>query len=776
MTETELDRERGTVARLYARLDELRFETEQRLASVRRESVGGNHQARSERDSFARMYEDQLSQFRDVENRLVFGRLMLAGEASGSDGAASEASGSDGAASEASDPTFSRDHERYIGRIGLRDDDQRSLLMDWRAPQASAFYQATAATPLGVRARRHLTMRDREVIRIDDDIFDEALLAEAGARATGIAGGSAVQGEGALLAALSAERTGRMYDIVATIQAEQDRIIRSELRGALVVQGGPGTGKTAVALHRAAYLLYTNRSRLDSAGVLVVGPSSAFVSYIEAVLPSLGETGVVMQTVGELFPGVSATEDDVPEVAALKGSPQLASLIARAVRSRQRVPSGPETIVVEGESLTVEPELIARAIDKARRSGKPHNEARVAFVRHALRELSDQLAAQLRSHGKTIDDEDVKALRSDLRSSYEVRVLLNTAWLPLTAEKLITDLFARPAWLADLTPRWSDAQRQLLQRPREAPFTISDVPLLDEAAKLLGDFPAQPDPAAREREQQHKRDLANARATIRNLGVEGLVSAEQLAANFEDHTGRGTTAERAAADRTWAYGHIVVDEAQELSPMQWRLLLRRCPMRSFTIVGDIAQVSSAAGARSWREALTPHFRENWRLEELTVNYRTPAQISRVADDFARRHGLPVTPASAVREGDWPIEWIVAAPGPSLIDAVVDAVGRFRSAGQSGTLAVIAPVAGIDLLEEALRNSGGGMVGRGSAGLTLPVSLVTAHEAKGLEFDTVVLADADGLVAESPTGVSALYVAMTRPTQRLVVVRSTERPL
>ena len=321
--ESELDRERAVVSGLYERLDQLRAETEERLSRVRRDSVGSNHQARSERDAFARLYEDQLTQLRDVDARLVFGRLLL------------------------EEPVDGSDH-RYIGRIGLRDDDQRSLLVDWRAQQAGAFYQATASERMGVRARRHLTMSGRQVTRIDDEVFDEALL-------DGDRAGEQVQGEGALLAALTAQRTGRMHDIVATIQAEQDRIIRSDLRGALVVQGGPGTGKTAVALHRAAYLLYANRQRLSASGVLVVGPSTAFLRYIEAVLPSLGETGVVMSSLGELFPGVEATAEDAPEAAVLKGSAQMARLLQRAVKSRQKAPAEAQTIVVDNERLVVDP-------------------------------------------------------------------------------------------------------------------------------------------------------------------------------------------------------------------------------------------------------------------------------------------------------------------------------------------------------------------------------------------------------------------------------------
>lgn len=775
VTESELDRERAVVVELYRRLDGLRADTERRLAEVRAQRVSGTHQSRSERDAFAGMYEDRLLQLREVDARLVLGRLLLA---DGDQDAEQDPDDPDQGHHSDQEPEQDGDGEaggrpgverladprfRYIGRLGMRDDDQRSVLIDWRAPQASPFYQATAEHPVGVIARRHLTMRDRGVLRIDDEVFDEGLLTGSDA--------AAMRGDGALMAAVSAQRTGRMHDIVATIQAEQDRIIRSELRGALVVQGAPGTGKTAVALHRAAYLLYTHRERLGRAGVLVVGPSPAFLRYIEAVLPSLGETGVVMRSIGGLFPEVDAADDDAPDVARVKGAVRMSRLIARAVRSRQRVPAAEQTVEVNGERLTVPPQLIAEAINRAQRTGKAHNRARVTFVAHALDALADRLAAQLKATGSTIDDADRAVLREDLRTSDDVRVLLNTAWLPLTPQKLLQDLYARPAWLEELTQRWSDADRAALLRPRDAAFTVSDVPLLDEAAELLGAAPQSAQAALRDREnaEQRKRDLASARKAIENAEAEGFVTAQRLVDGFAERADRGTTAERAAADRTWTYGHIVVDEAQELSPMQWRMLLRRCPMRSFTIVGDIAQASSAAGATRWENALAPFFRDSWRLEELTVNYRTPAQIARAADEFARQHGLPVTSARAVREGDWPVEHLAARPD-ALAEAVVEAVGRVRpEASAGGTLAVIAPVARLDDLAGRLTEVFGRDVGRGAAGLDLPISVLSARDAKGLEFDVVVLVDVDGIVAESPRGASAAYVAMTRPTQRLAIV-------
>ncbi|MCS5715010.1 UvrD-helicase domain-containing protein [Herbiconiux sp. CPCC 205716] len=734
MVNEELAREREYVSGLYQRLDGLRAEAERELAAVRRESVGGNHQSRSERDAFARAYEDRIGQLREVGERLAFGRLELA----------------------EADDNGSTHH--YIGRIGLRDENLEPLLLDWRAPQARAFYQATAATPLGARARRHLTTRGREVVRIEDEVFDAELLDEEG---------TALQGEGALLAALSAQRTGRMHDIVSTIQAEQDRVIRSELQGVLVVQGGPGTGKTAVALHRAAYLLYTHRERLGASGVLVVGPSRAFLQYINAVLPSLGETGVVLASLGQLYPGVEASAEDVPAVAALKGSAEMAALIRRAVRSRQRVPEEPQTLTINGETLVLQPSAVADAIAKARESGKPYNEGRVSFVKNLLGQLTKQLAEQLRRRGSTVDDADLAYLREDIRTAYDVRVALNTAWIPLTPEKLLEDLYARPQWLASITAHWSKAKRELLRRERGAAMTVSDVPLLDEAAELLGDYDAGDAAQKRAEKQQRKRDLENARTAISNMDVEGMVSAETVVAGFAEQDAVLTTAERAASDRSWTYGHIVVDEAQELSPMQWRVLLRKAPLRSLTIVGDVAQASSAASSMSWESTLSPLVGENWRLEELTVNYRTPSQIVDAAERVAVAHGLQVTRSRSVRTTEWPVEAVGTATEVAFADAVVAHADEM--AEQGGTIAVIAPASRSGALWAALSEAFGDDVGVGVRGLSRPIALLSPAEAKGLEFDSVVVASPEGVVAESTRGASALYVAMTRSTQRLSLV-------
>lgn len=729
MVSPELEHEKRYVATLYERLDALRAEAQHQLERVQREGASGTHQARSERDAFARMYEDRLAQLGEVDERLAFGRLEL-----------------------------DRGVHRYIGRIGLRDDDQQPLLLDWRVPQASAFYQATAANPLGARARRHLTSKGREIVRIEDEVFDNSILED---------DAEALQGEGALLAALRAGRTGRMGDIVATIQAEQDRIIRSEIAGILVVQGGPGTGKTAVALHRAAYLLYSHRERLRSNGVLIVGPSPSFLQYIEAVLPSLGETGVVLASVGQLYPGVSTTVEDAPEVAALKGSAEMAEVIARGVKSRQQVPAAPQVLDINNEKVTLEPSVIEHAMAAAQRTRKPHNVARQQFQKAVLSTITKQLATQLRLHGSTIDDADLTWLGEDVRGAYDVRVALNTAWLPLSPEKFIGDLYARPAWLASLTPRWDQSTRDLLRRERDAPFTVSDVALLDEAAELLGEFNASNDAQRREAKRQFKRDVDNAKAAIRNMGVQGLVNAEDLASGFGESASRGTTAERAASDREWTYGHIIVDEAQELSPMQWRVLRRRCPLRSFTIVGDIAQASYAAAAPDWHQALTA-LSTDFRLDELTVNYRTPAQITAAAESMAVEHGLAITPSRAVRDSEWPVD-SVTIDAADLSAAVVDVVDEDREIDSRGTLAVIAPTRIVDALDAALTERFGVSVGRGERGLSRAIAVLTPQESKGLEFDAVVVVEPNEIIASSTHGVGALYVAMTRPTQRLHLV-------
>ena len=741
--QSELDLERGRVAERYARLDALREEKERQLAAVRRTGPQGSLQNHSERDAFASLYEDRLAQLYAVDDRLVFGRLDLDAEREGG-----------------------ADEQRYIGRIGLTTEDHERLLVDWRAAEAGAFYQATAAHRGRVRRRRHLMLRGREVRDLEDDILDPTLLGEDGVRA---------DAQGALLAAVTARRTGRMGDIVATIQAEQDEVIRAPLPGAVVVQGGPGTGKTAVALHRAAYLLYTHRERLARSGVLIVGPSTAFMRYIERVLPSLGETGVVMSSLGTLMPGVRAVPERDLDAAAVKGRLDMVDAVAHAVAQRQRLLVEPRRLMIDGTAVKLKPAMVRRARDKARATRKPHNEARVTFVKILVRELAEKLRKKLEKSSGAPVQRDL--LLEDVRTSRDVRIALNLCWMPLTPEKLIGDLLTREDLLRAAAPWLSDVEVGALLRPADAPWTEADVPLLDEAAELLGrlETPGRGGESA----AQHERNLENARASLENmhqtladLGVDGVVDAEQLAAANEARGVRRTTAETAAHDRTWTYGHVVVDEAQELSPMQWRLLARRCPMKSFTIVGDIAQSSRRDAAGSWASVLAPEFGDRWRQEELTVNYRSPARVMRWAAQVARAAGLEVSHPRAVREGDHRPR-LVTEPGGDVAALALEAVEVERNRVPEALTAVIAPAGQTGELLTALRERWGEAAVDTAPLPGVAIVVATPWETKGLEFDTVVLVSPERIVDDARGVVGDLYVAMTRATQSLSVVAGTD---
>src|SRR5689334_5828684 len=419
---------------LYERLDRRRAETAKRLDEVLHDETVGTPQALTERDVAAGIYTDRLAALRAAEHGLAFGRLDT----------------EDG-------------EVRYIGRLGLldEDDEYNSLLMDWRAPAARPFYTATAASPEGIRRRRHLRTRRREVTGIDDEILDLDA-----ARAAGAAQASGLTSEAALLAAVGASRTGRMADIVATIQAEQDEIIRSKPSGVLVVQGGPGTGKTAVALHRAAYLLYTHRDRLARRGVLVVGPNATFLRYIGQVLPSLGETSVVLGTIGQLFPGVDARRTEPPEVAEVKGRPELAAIVAAAVRDRQELPRRPIELTVEQQRVRLDRDVVGAARTRARRSRRPHNEAKRIFHREAVRLLADQVARRLAGGARgLLDAGDLSDIRDELADARELTRALDALWPTLSAERLLTDLFADPRRLGSVARRLPAADRSLLVRP-----------------------------------------------------------------------------------------------------------------------------------------------------------------------------------------------------------------------------------------------------------------------------------------------------------------------
>ncbi|MFC3455078.1 HelD family protein [Amycolatopsis speibonae] len=667
----EIGREQEYVAALYARLDALRGEAAGRLAAAGdRESAG--------------VWQAEVARLDAVEEGLCFGRLDM----------------DDG-------------RRVYIGRLGVfRSGDGEPLLLDWRVPVARAFYTATAAAPEGVRRRRRITTRGRTVVALDDELLDRD-----GALDDGLVG------EAALLAAVTVERTGRMHDIVTTLQAEQDRIIRHEPGGVLVVQGGPGTGKTAVALHRVAYLLYT-RPHLRTRGVLVVGPSRIFLDYIGQVLPGLGENSVVTATIGDLRPDVEISRVDPPGIAELKGEAVMAERLAAAVRSKVRTPDQPVYVGFEQQVLRLDPGDCGRALRKAGRAGLPHNQARLVFQREIVEVLTRRLieemeAVVLTGTGEAIDggspdgrlgEADLRALaaagvvieqderddgprtlldetdRAGLRDSMladtGIRTVLDALWPPLTPERVVSDL------LGERADGWSAA----------------DVPLLDEAASLIG-----------------------------------------------RSAGRAT------------FGHVVVDEAQELSEMDWRMLMRRCPTRSMTLVGDLAQTGNPAGTASWDRVLRPHVRDRWRLARLTVNYRTPSEIMAVTADLLAAHHPGTPPPRSVRSTGEP-PWRIGTSRADLVTTVAD----LATAHADGQLGIIASSPLIEPLAAALSLAN-------PPDLTGKVVLLTAGQAKGLEFDSVLIADPAGILGAAPHGHNDLYVAMTRATRRLGVVHPGPPP-
>jgi DNA helicase IV len=756
LSSEEIGPEQAYISMLYGRLDDLREQAEARRDRALREGGTGTRQARLERDASTAMYTEQLAQYSAGENGLCFGRLdFLDGE------------------------------RRYIGRLGIFDEsaDYEPLLMDWRAPAARPFYLATAASPDGVRRRRQIRTRGRAVVGLDDEVLD--LQAADQGRHEGLVG------EAALLAALNASRTGRMADIVETIQAEQDRIIRSGHDGVLVVQGGPGTGKTAVALHRAAYLLYTHRRALSTRGVLIVGPNLTFLRYIGQVLPSLGETGVLLSTVGGLYPGVTARRAESPEAAAIKGGVGMAEVVAAAVRDRQWAPDDALEIDFDGDALRLGRDAVLRARERARRSRRPHNEARPIFADEVIdtlaRQVADRIGADVLGGQNLLGEADVEDIRVELRADSAVQGALDELWPVLTPQRLLADLFASPDRLAVAAPGLTGQQRALLLRDPAGGWSPADAPLLDEAAQLLG----ADDSAARvaavrrrvEREEyaQGVLDILSGSATAELddeadqevLTAFDLIDASRLAERPESDA-KLTTAERAAVDRKWAFGHVIVDEAQELSPMAWRMLMRRCPSRSMTLVGDVAQTGDLAGASSWGQMLAPHVADRWRLERLTVNYRTPAEIMAVAAGVLAELDPALEGPRSVRDSGAP-PWRLAVAGDDLATRLADTAAREAAEVGDGRLAVIVPVSRLAELGAAVTAAVPGAAVGGNPRLESPVVVLSVKQAKGLEFDSVLLADPQAILAESPRGRNDLYVALTRATQRLGVVHAGEPP-
>jgi DNA helicase IV len=754
VTQQDVEQEQAYVSMLYGHLDELRERTSGRLAQTLRQA-GGTPQARTERDVMVGMYTERLAQLDAAESGLCFGRID----------------------SDEGDP-------RYIGRLGIRDEDAdyKPLLLDWRAPAARPFYLATPVSPEGVRRRRHIKTVGREVTRLDDEVLDLAV-AQAGST-------SGLNGEAALLAALNASRTGQMTDIVETIQVEQDWIIRAPNKGVLVVQGGPGTGKTAVALHRAAYLLYTHREQLARRVVLVIGPSPTFLRYVGQVLPSLGETSVLLSTIADLYPGITARREEPVPTARLKGRLDMAEVIAAAVRDRQGPATGGLEVAYERDTLRLDRRTCARIRDRARRARLPHNQARPLAHRLLLealtKQVADKIGYDILGGGNLLGEEDVAGIRQELRETRAVRIALNEFWPALTPQRLVSDLFESKERLEAAAPGLDAADRDALLRAPEDGWTAADVPLLDEAAELLG----EDDRTLLERARKERRkriayargvlDLAygsrsvdlNPEEEAEILSAYDILDAERLADRYEEDDDR-TAVERAAADRTWAFGHIVVDEAQELSPMAWRMLMRRCPSRSMTIVGDMAQASELGGGSSWQGVLGPNLGDRYRMERLTINYRTPAEIAEVAADVLEAIDPGLHAPRPVRDtGITP--WQAEAPSGELGSFLGELTREESAAIGAGNLAVIVPA---DRLDELTRAVGVAVpdVVLDDPSLDRPVVVLSVKQVRGLEFDSVLVADPARILADSSSGLNDLYVAITRATQRLGVVHEGDLP-
>ena len=751
VSETAIGQEQAYIDMLYRLLDAARERTERSLAQTHgRGSAGGTFQARVEREVTAGEQGRRLAQLNAVEHGLCFGRTDA------------DPAG-DPAADPAGDTTGDGAATLYIGRIGLRDDQLEPRLIDWRAPAAHPFYAATPKDPDGLIRRRHIYTRNRTVTGVDDEVFDLDRLSEPDRKT--------LSGEAMLIAGITAGRTGRMGDVVATIQAEQDRVIRASLQGVLVVQGGPGTGKTVAALHRAAYLLYTHRRTLERRGVLVIGPNATFLRYISQVLPSLGETDVVLSSIAELFPGVKAAADDDAEAAVVKGDIKMVNVLRRAVRNRQQVPPGDLEVTADGVRMTVPPDRVQRARDRARALRKPHNVARKLFATEMLSALA---VAEADALGRQLDPEDLPYARARLWDEPPVRSAVDELWPFLTPQRLVAGLLAEEGALRAAAPGLSPAERAAILRPdRPDAWTVADVPLLDETAQLLGTDDSAEKARRRSAERERRAEERYAREVLEITGLagQGFVDAATLADWNRDQGQALTTAERAWADPSWAYGHVIVDEAQELSAMAWRMVMRRIPTRSITVVGDVAQRGSAAGAQSWAEMLDPYVRGKWHEELLTVNYRTPAEIMAVAADVLATVAPDERPPESVRE-----EGVAprAVRGLARTAAVVaeELAEMGAEIGGGGRLAVIAPGARMAELARAIPAA---VPGDRPEVLDSPVALLTVIQAKGLEFDRVVLVDPAGILGQSPVGGHDLYVAITRATHRLTVIHGGDLP-
>ncbi len=619
----------------------------------------------------------------------------------------------------------------YIGRVGLTDSAGRRLLIDWRAPAAEPFFAATHANPMGLTSRRRYRWTRGRI----SDYWDEVFSPE------GLEGHAALDDQSAFIASLGSTRSPRMRDVLSTIQADQDAIIRASSRGALVVDGGPGTGKTVVALHRAAYLLYSDPRLGDGrGGVLFVGPHRPYLAYIADVLPSLGEEGVQTCTLRDLVPeGAAAALETDPEIARLKSSADMVSAIEPAVRLYEEPPSNGLLVETDWADVWVSAADWAEAFE-APDPGTPHNEARDQVWEELLSILVDQ-------HDDDDDEDGVSPhlLRRSLRQNEELTNTLGRAWTLIEAADLVGDLWSVPAYLRRSAPWLTPDEVQKLQREEAQAWTVSDLPLLDAARQRLGD------PEASRRKRRREAAVAAERAYMDQV-VEDLIAAdddgEGLVTALRQQDLREALVDEAglpSADPdvlAGPFAHVVVDEAQELTDAEWQMLLRRCPSRSFTIVGDRAQARHGF-TESWQERLERIGFGDINLASLSINYRTPEEVMAEAEPLIRAVFPDANVPLSIRSSGVPVVHGATSGLRPILDT-------WLAAHADG----IACVIGEPMFEATSR-----------------VRSLTPETSKGLEFDLVVLVDPDAFEI-GIEGTVDRYVAMTRATQQLVILTST----
>ena len=735
----EVTTEQDYVDSLFAKLDDEVSAAQHRLAEVQLQVDPANPDAEAllQRETEYHSLNERIDRLNIAQLGLVFGRIDV--QCTNSDYIDNPV------------PGLNNVDRRYIGRMGLddRDDDYRTLLLDWRAPLARPFYLATTARPEGVLLRRHIRTKGRQVTGIDDEILSgESAVQDDATPTLGVAS------ESALFKAMHAARTGHMVSIVETIQREQDEIIRDETRGVMVVVGGPGTGKTAVALHRVAFLLYTWRDYLARTGVLIIGPNHTFLDYISRVLPELGETGVVLSTIGDLYPGITGNTPESLLAQEVKGSAEMVTILDRTVKSYQTLPASTVSITIDGIELAVTASLVKTARTRARRTRRPHNDAQSAFKEAFVEQLTIKLVEKIGSDplGGTnlLSAGDKAQLHDELAEETQVNDLIDQFWPRLSPTEVLADLLGNRALISHVAADYDEETQDALWRENATAWSASDAALLDELAQLIGVAETEFDHEQWQSQVEEAQDTldtlsSSAHADLDDeseaeiLSAFDVVDAEELARRQEIRDHR-STAQRAQADLKWTYGHVIIDEAQELSPMEWRMVMRRCPSRWMTIVGDTAQTGSPAGVDSWVETLEPFVSRRFKTRQLSVNYRTPKEIMDVANEVLDQFAPDIDPSTSLRSTEsQAVTFYAADTNPTAIAEKLQSENPERLTAIIAADSVVQP----------------GMMGVSSI--------------KGLEFDHVVVVHPDKIIADSPQGYQNLFVALSRATQTLHVV-------